>query len=88
MVVPRAGTWIETLISEAGEILLLGSFPVRERGLKPKTEAGIRDVIRSFPVRERGLKRKNVKSDKELVLVVPRAGTWIETLISALVAHP
>ena len=35
IVVPRAGTWIETMYNDT-ILILLSSFPVRERGLKHK----------------------------------------------------
>ena len=55
------------------------SFPSRERGLKPGHNQMIRAITLSFPSRERGLKHviyPNVEVGK---VVVPLAGTWIET---------
>ena len=55
------------------------SFPVRERGLKPVIIALNLLLSMSFPVRERGLKHIFSKLIIQIILVVPRAGTWIET---------
>ena len=56
------------------------SFPVRERGLKQRKKY-IKLVRKmSFPVRERGLKQGSGSFDDINIFVVPRAGTWIETL--------
>ena len=56
-VVPRAGTWIETLIQLLHWLALKSSFPVRERGLKQTLYRPLcNSHPASFPVRERGLK--------------------------------
>ena len=56
-----------------------GSFPVRERGLKHIPCISALRALQSFPVRERGLKLLYRYLEKRGRLVVPRAGTWIET---------
>ena len=56
-VVPRAGTWIETLFRSWAMSNGYQSFPVRERGLKPLKQGFRYRTLGSFPVRERGLKR-------------------------------
>ena len=100
IVVPYAGTWIETgkYYEESFE---LKSFPTRERGLKhlplclksspgesfPTRERGLKlqatsaaiAAMLSFPTRERGLKHKTSLKGVDDYLVVPYAGTWIET---------
>ena len=103
-VVPRAGTWIETLLYLYPGFLFVLSFPVRERGLKlsicrefdvneesfPVRERGLKHpscqpvpyIEKSFPVRERGLKPQPVIRCHAAPVVVPRAGTWIETACS------
>ena len=55
------------------------SFPVRERGLKLSHATCQDDWSWSFPVRERGLKPLREWTYCQHELVVPRAGTWIET---------
>ena len=59
------------------------SFPVRERGLKPLYCEEILPNDTSFPVRERGLKHLSHTFLYKSCLVVPRAGTWIETLVNS-----
>ena len=77
-VAPRAGAWIET---EMEEIMFFAfqSLPVRERGLKPRTERRSESRCLSLPVRERGLKQRLTLNQHILVIVAPRAGAWIET---------
>ena len=55
MVVPLAGTWIETILFLCSP-LPRKSFPLRERGLKLLYEIEIITSMKSFPLRERGLK--------------------------------
>ena len=78
-VVPRAGTWIET-----GKIYgnrpFLSSFPVRERGLKLAFLSTHNQSALSFPVWERGLKPLDDYVEPLPITVVPRVGTWIETV--------
>ena len=57
----------------------LPSFPSRERGLKPLRRRNKRAITRSFPSRERGLKLTGFLRNLLQLLVVPFAGTWIET---------
>ena len=54
-VVPYAGTWIETAMTNIGDPCSL-SFPTRERGLKPLRGGELLAASLSFPTRERGLK--------------------------------
>ena len=77
-VVPRAGTWIETTVA-FWRLAICTSFPVRERGLKPRFVDKTPYFVVSFPVRERGLKLQDKRHIGDRFLVVPRAGTWIET---------
>ena len=79
-VVPRAGTWIETLGDIYRGADSDASFPVRERGLKPHTAHNCISMPLSFPVRERGLKLTTINSFLFPFDVVPRAGTRIETI--------
>ena len=79
LVVPLAGTWIETrkycvIEPESGK-----SFPLRERGLKPFIDCYSVTHNLSFPLRERGLKHMMHSGRLGIFLVVPLAGTWIET---------
>ena len=55
------------------------SFPTRERGLKRLGKIFLPDCGRSFPTRERGLKLYLKYRDRCVTIVVPYAGTWIET---------
>ena len=64
------------------------SFPVRERGLKQSYMRALNTPEWSFPVRERGLKHKHQVDLTLAILVVPRAGTWIETPLFAQSDHP
>ena len=78
-VVPFAGTWIETekvyMPRSASR-----SFPSRERGLKlPSCSLTVTEVM-SFPSRERGLKHELFCISCNVIVVVPFAGTWIETV--------
>ena len=57
-VVPRAGTWIETMNEVIKSYKGFKSFPVRERGLKQFGLTVTKLPRRSFPVRERGLKHR------------------------------
>ena len=104
MVVPLAGTWIETAVPELCHERI-SSFPSRERGLKPtmlvsdpatamsfpSRERGLKlpsvtspcIILLSFPSRERGLKLWQAIQYPALILVVPLAGTWIETFDDA-----
>ena len=101
LVVPLAGTWIETFVSSTPFHSSTSSFPSRERGLKrpvlsvywtdtgsfPSRERGLKlcdlrlsvRVLRSFPSRERGLKLSIPVHPIAVGVVVPLAGTWIET---------
>ena len=78
-VVPRAGTWIETLSSSSKRYIAL---VVPRAGTWIETDhlygIGILAGL-SFPVRERGLKRLHGTYAELWDCVVPRAGTWIET---------
>ena len=55
LVVPLAGTWIETEVIKTEEVSE-ESFPLRERGLKLFLLRNIYKAQTSFPLRERGLK--------------------------------
>ena len=77
-VVPRAGTWIETVLLN---FLRFISRVVPRAGTWIETGKFLHSLhlIMSFPVRERGLKPLAVSISIGDVIVVPRAGTWIET---------
>ena len=78
MVVPLAGTWIETAIP-GPEHLFFASCPLRARGLKRAMEEAATKKAKSCPLRARGLKLFNSLLDIAVQAVVPLAGTWIET---------
>ena len=63
------------------------SFPLRERGLKPRLWGHSRAPIKSFPLRERGLKQTHSSRSLRHTLVVPLAGTWIETCPVEILFH-
>ena len=78
-VVPRAGTWIETL---SGNILLLdgqSSFPVRERGLKLYNHCDRDNCHIVVPRAGTWIETNSGITTSRRARVVPRAGTWIET---------
>ena len=57
LVVPYAGTWIETDCGLRCFSVAVLSFPTRERGLKHRKVGGFYTALTSsFPTRERGLK--------------------------------
>ena len=79
-VAPRAGAWIETNSLLRIESPCL-SPPVRGRGLKlNRTQSSVAPTW-SPPVRGRGLKRTSgtLRAGRQ---VAPRAGAWIETMLS------
>ena len=78
VVVPRAGTWIET--TSADRMYHRGGV-VPRAGTWIETRQTCRKYSKhlSFPVRERGLKQLLQKGGADPDDVVPRAGTWIET---------
>ena len=80
-VVPRAGTWIETL-SEEEQDQIIKSIPVRERGLKLKY--ALPSCYAVFVVPRAGTWIETESSDAVRLcpVVVPRAGTWIETALT------
>ena len=81
-VVPLAGTWIETTALFRLSDRRRTSFPLRERGLKPGTVSSrIQMRPTSFPLRERGLKQNILINYDKRSVVVPLAGTWIETKV-------
>ena len=79
IVVPRAGTWIET---PASRLLQDQALVVPRAGTWIETTNSdwrILPACMSFPVRERGLKLLKTGPAGPHTPVVPRAGTWIET---------
>ena len=80
LVVPRAGTWIETFdpLRYAGAGL---SFPVRERGLKRLGFYLQAQRLLVVPRAGTWIETCVPACSPELTAVVPRAGTWIETMI-------
>ena len=77
IVVPLAGTWIETLAGQTVD-LPEWSCPLRARGLKLLARAYELEEDQSCPLRARGLKPFQRKP-YQYGQVVPLAGTWIET---------
>ena len=57
---------------------------MRERGLKLVLHPCSCNCVQSFPVRERGLKQLILCDLDSAHIVVPRAGTWIETQLIGL----
>ena len=82
-VAPRVGAWIETPICWFGLCPMM-SHPVWVRGLKlAHRYTPSRDVM-SHPVWVRGLKLTALIAVIVLLVVAPRVGAWIETLVRTL----
>ncbi len=81
LVAPRAGAWIETINAKGCPSEKL-SHPVRVRGLKLKEDTYDSHYARSHPVRVRGLKPLKTLAEMIGRNVAPRAGAWIETILS------
>ena len=80
-VAPRVGAWIETEI-EFGKLReLLPSRPAWARGLKLKNCICSEKGSESRPAWARGLKHGWPVTEIREMLVAPRVGAWIETLI-------
>ena len=80
-VVPRAGTWIETIRPIAGASAYW-SFPVRERGLKQNSINRFLKNLIVVPRAGTWIETRIYSSLHIVKVVVPRAGTWIETIPS------
>ena len=84
-VVPLVGTWIETAISFT-MASFVWSFPLWERGLKLVDSIVRPYSYQSFPLWERGLKLLSINNSFSVLVVVPLVGTWIETLLYAILS--
>ena len=91
-VAPRAGAWIETLVTGLACCFIL-SLPVRERGLKPFENR--HSVLHEQVAPRAGAWIETFARCPKNILrtVAPRAGAWIETggcwlLVTALLSLP
>ena len=79
IVVPLAGTWIETVAYAAGANNNAKVVPHAGTWIETYNIGDVTYDDGSFPSRERGLKRVGENARSIHMNVVPLAGTWIET---------
>ena len=79
IVVPLAGTWIETPSPECFPTDKL-SFPLRERGLKHYFVPAKSSFFNVVPLAGTWIETDPIGETTTVEIVVPLAGTWIETL--------
>ena len=75
------GAWIETRNAFDLSQRRILSHPVWVRGLKPEYDRLGYESVESHPVWVRGLKQRLPQILLPMLLVAPRVGAWIETVV-------